>query len=95
MTEEPQIPVLREGEKEFILGINEEGENKFFDKCRLDKETIIVLDAIEEAKIARFTIINNLWTEVSALEKEQEASLGHVTIQVVEIEKNFVRFLLK
>jgi GTPase len=91
-----EIPKLGTGKKEFVLGINEDGENKFTDKLRLDAETIIVLEGIEDnATIARFTIINNLWTEVASLQVEQETSLGHVTVMIAAIEKNCVKFLLK
>ena len=90
-----QIAQLPVGQKKFMFGKGESVDGIVPDKVRIDPETILVLDEIEEGKIARFTLINNLWTEVASLEEEQEASLGHVTVEIVKIEKEKVTFLLK
>jgi len=95
MTEEMKIPKLKNGVKVFTLG-TAEGEELYTSKMRIDKNTIIVLDAVEDnGKIARFTIINDMWTEVSSLTEEEEASLGHITIQVLKITETTARFILK
>ena len=90
-----KIPELADGEKEFILGDYDGEDGEFPNKIRIDKETIVVLEEIEEETIARFTIINEMWTEVTSLEEGQEASLGHVTIQVTKIDGEKVTFALK
>ncbi len=89
-----ELQQLKPGNKEFTLG--KEGIDEGIpDKIRIDPETIMILDDIEEKKIVRFTLINNLWTKVTSLEEEQEASLGHITIQVIKIQQEKATFLLK